>query len=41
MDPMLEALNAGLPDLGLSLPAGAAETMCAFLDRLFWKKIKS
>ena len=39
MDPMLEALNAGLPDLGLSLPAGAAETMCAF-DRLFWKKIK-
>ena len=40
MDPMLEALNAVLPDLGLSLPAGAAETMCAF-DRLFWKKIKS
>ena len=37
MDPMLEALNAGLPDLGLSLPAGAAETMCAFGQALLEK----
>ncbi len=40
MDPMLEALNAGLPDLGLSCPQ-ARRKPCAPLDRLFWKKIKS
>lgn len=38
MDPMLEALNAGLPDLGLSLPAGAAETMCAFGQQALLEK---
>lgn len=30
MGGMLEALQAGLPGLGLSLPRGAVETMCAF-----------
>ena len=35
MDNMQSALLAGLPGLGLSLPNGAAETMCKFRDRQF------
>ncbi len=34
---LLEALQAGLPGLGLSLPQGAVETMCAFGQALLEK----
>ena len=37
MDNMQSALLAGLPGLGLSLPNGAAETMCAFGHALLEK----
>ena len=37
MGGMLEALQAGLPGLGLSLPRGAVETMCAFGQALLEK----
>ena len=39
MDNMQSALLAGLPGLGLSLPNGAAETMCAFSHALLEKNV--
>ena len=30
MDTMLSALRAGLPELGVTIPAGADETLCRF-----------